>query len=864
VVNADKLGIFARYRKIILAVVVFMVADSLVIGINFYSTYKANESAVSINLSGRQRMLSQRMTKVLLLLQRAVIEEDGAGIERDLKELDLTVGLFDATLKGFRDGGMVTGGDGDPVHLTQVDTEASRKFVSDAYVIWNPYLEHLRPFLGNQRAFSAWQLETVVGYARANNLELLRLMNDLTTDLEMVASERARTLRIVLIVGILVAFGNFAYTVIVSIRDLMASDEKIAKAQRETREVLSTVHKSIFGSLNTFDAGSNDILAIPRGHETDELGCLVKDMNELLFRLRSSLEHEHELHFQHLLNEKLKLYAAMFENIQEGVIITDRRNRIIAVNRAFTQITGYAESEVLQKNPRFMYSDRDDRDFYKKMWKELISLGHWKGELWNHCKNGQIKPEWHSISVVRNDDGEIANHIAIFSDVSERKKAEERIEFLAHHDPLTLLPNRILTRNRFSVALTAAMQEKSSVAMLYIDLDNFKFVNDTFGHQVGDQLLLSVTERLKSRVRESDTISREGGDEFMVILPGIRDINIVHRITRGILVKLSMPFEIQDQLIGISASIGVACYPQHGNNFDILRKNADTAMYTAKKSGKNAYRVFADEMNVDVLDKLKLRAHLSNAFQNNEFHIVFQAQVDITTDRLIGAEVLCRWTHPEMGPVSPGRFIGLAEESGLINQLGKWVLEQACTQGKRWLDSGIPPFTIAVNVSSQQFNHSNLVTTVQKILEESAFPAQYLELEFTESGLLDNVERSIDTIGKLKTLGIKLSIDDFGTGYSSLAYLKQFKVEKLKIDQSFVRDIDDSEDLGIVRAVIQMGKTLQLEVIAEGVETEKQMKILKDMGCHEIQGYLISKPLPPAEFEQFVVSWNTRHALPEA
>jgi EAL domain-containing protein (putative c-di-GMP-specific phosphodiesterase class I) len=266
-------------------------------------------------------------------------------------------------------------------------------------------------------------------------------------------------------------------------------------------------------------------------------------------------------------------------------------------------------------------------------------------------------------------------------------------------------------------------------------------------------------------------------------------------------------------------------------------------------------------MNVDMLDKLKLRAQLFNAFQGNEFRIVFQPQIDIKTWQIVGAEVLCRWTHPELGEILPSRFIALAEESGLISPLGEWVLEQACAQGKRWFDSGISPFIIAVNVSAQQFNHSDLVGNLQTILEKFAFPAQYLELEFTESGLLDNIKRSLDTIDKLKALGVKLSIDDFGTGYSSLVYLKQFKVEKLKIDQSFVRDIDHSEDLGIVRAIIQMGKTLQMEVIAEGVETEKQMRVLKDLACNEIQGYLISKPLPPAEFEQFITSWNARYTL---
>ncbi|MDR2450950.1 MAG: EAL domain-containing protein [Candidatus Accumulibacter sp.] len=618
--------------------------------------------------------------------------------------------------------------------------------------------------------------------------------------------------------------------------------------------------KRISDALHTLDPGSNHVVPTSYGHEADELGRLVRDMNDLLLRLRTSLGQEHELHLQRVLNEKLRLYATMFDNSQEGIIITDRQNHIIAVNRAFSQITGYAGDEVLGKNPHVMSSGRHDQAFYKKMWNEIVTTGYWKGELWNLCKDGQIRPKWYSISIVRDDNGEIINHIAIFSDITERKMAEARIEFLAHHDPLTQLPNRLLARDRFSLALVAAMRDESSVAILYIDLDGFKYVNDTFGHQAGDRLLLSVAERLKSHVRETDTISREGGDEFMIILPGIRDIDIIHRITTDILGKISSPFDIMGHTLGISASIGVACYPQHGTDFDTLLKSADAAMYVAKNSGKNSYRVYTNDMNVDVLDKLKLRAYLSSALQNDEFHIAFQPQVDVMKNRLIGTEVLCRWTHPALGAVPPVRFISLAEESGLIIPLGRWVLEQACRQGKRWFDSGIPPFSIAVNVSAQQFNHSDLIATVQEILGETGFPAQCLELEFTESGLLDNIDRSLDIIDQLRTLGVKLTIDDFGTGYSSLIYLKRFKVEKLKIDRSFVRDIDDTGDLGIVRAIIQMGETLQLSVVAEGVETGMQMKILTDLECHKVQGYLISKPLPPAEFEDFIARWHKQPA----
>ncbi|MDR0379329.1 MAG: EAL domain-containing protein [Candidatus Accumulibacter sp.] len=621
--------------------------------------------------------------------------------------------------------------------------------------------------------------------------------------------------------------------------------------------------KDVSDQLHALDAGSDEMLIPPRRHESDEIGRLVEDVNDMASRLRISLDQQHELHLQRVLSEKFRLPAAMFENSQNGILITDHNNRIIRTNRAFTQITGYTEEEALGKDPGFMASGRHDRVFYEKMWNELLGFGRWMGELWNRCKDGQIRPEWFSISVVRGNDGEIVNYAAIFSDISEHKIAEERLDFIAHHDPLTQLANLTLTRERFALALTSTTWSDRGIAMLCIDLDGFKYVNDAFSHQIGDQLLLSVAERLKDLVRGTDTISREGGDEFVILLPGLKNIDVVHRICTDILGRLALPFDIAEQTIGISASIGVACHPQHGSDFDTLLKKADVAMYAAKNSGKNSYRVFVEEMNVDMLDKLKLRAHLSNAFTNDEFHVVFQPQLDLATDRIIGAEVLCRWTHPKLGAISPIRFIALAEESGLINRLGEWVLRQACIQGKRWFDSGIPPFVIAVNVSPKQFNHSDLVDTIKRILDEFGFPAQYLELELTESGLLDDIERSVGIINRLKVLGVRLSIDDFGTGYSGLSYLKQFKVEKLKIDQSFVHDIDaPGGNLGIVRAIIQMGRTLRMDVIAEGVETERQKDILTKLECHEIQGYLVSKPLSPSEFEEFVIRhWNTLHTL---
>lgn len=614
--------------------------------------------------------------------------------------------------------------------------------------------------------------------------------------------------------------------------------------------------KRISDRLHMLNAAEGEILRVPENHEQNELGRLVNDVNDLVARFRSSLESEHKLHVQQVINERLRLSAAVFEHSHEGITITDRSNRIVTVNQAFTQITGYSESEVVGKNPRILASGRHNRDFYERMWKSINSSSHWKGELWNRCKDGEVKPCWFSISAVMDEQHEVENYVAIFSDISERKLAEERIEFFAHHDALTHLPNRILTRDRFELAVASAQREDSGIALLYIDLDNFKYVNDTFGHQAGDQLLLLVVDRIKQQIRETDTISRQGGDEFLLILPSIHDPMVVQRIASQVLANLASAFDIEGHSIGISASAGIAMFPEHGTDFDALLKNSDAAMYAAKKAGKNVYRFFTDEMNVDVLDKLKLKVQLRVAIDNHQFYLVYQPQIDLLTQAIIGAEALIRWNHPEEGIIAPGRFIPLAEESGLIGEIGDWVIEEACRQGRAWFDSGVTPFVVAVNVSSQQFNNGAILDTVRGALARSGLPADFLELEFTESGLLSDIEYSVSTIEKLRALGVKLSIDDFGTGYSSLSYLQQFKVDKLKIDQSFVRDIGDhSEGMGIIRAIIQLGKTLQMTVIAEGVETENQLQTLCNLDCNEAQGYFISRPLAADVFPKFCSDW---------
>jgi diguanylate cyclase (GGDEF)-like protein/PAS domain S-box-containing protein len=430
----------------------------------------------------------------------------------------------------------------------------------------------------------------------------------------------------------------------------------------------------------------------------------------------------------------------------------------------------------------------------------------------------------------------------------EHGAAEKQLEFLAHHDVLTGLPNRLLLRDRFDQAMAQADRAHSGVAVLFLDLDNFKQVNDTLGHNYGDKLLVRVVERLRACLRETDTISRQGGDEFVVLLPNLRDLAVIGNIAHHIIDAFAQPFEIENYSINTTFSIGICLYPDDGSEFGTLLKNADTALYQAKDSGRDTYRFFSEKMNLDAQEQLHLQGQLRNALKHQEFLLHYQPQIDIANGRIVGAEALVRWQHPELGLIAPGKFIPLAERSGLVIPMGEWVLNEACRQAQQWRANG-SPLVMAVNLSALQFRRGNLLETVSNALKLSGLPAELLELELTESILLHDIDVAIKTLHSLKELGVKLSIDDFGTGYSSLSYLKRLAVNKLKVDQSFVRDLaEDADSAAIVRAIIQLGHTLQLTVIAEGVENDAQLAFLRNYGCDEVQGYLFSRPVPANEF----------------
>ncbi|MDI1293503.1 MAG: EAL domain-containing protein [Methylobacter sp.] len=544
---------------------------------------------------------------------------------------------------------------------------------------------------------------------------------------------------------------------------------------------------------------------------------------------------------------RLELDAEVFRISREAVLITDIDAKIVSVNDAFTQITGYTEQEAIGQTPRLLKSGKQSEKFYKKMWQQITETGHWQGEVWNKRKDGELYPQWLGITAAKNNTGQVSEYIAIFMDITDHKLAQQRIEQLAYYDPLTRLANRTLLADHAKQAIALASRQHHLVGVLYLDLDRFKDINDSLGHAIGDKLLVDVANRLLSCVRDTDTVSRLGGDEFVVLLSHLDSADNVLNVAEKILRALAEIFEISQHFITVSCSIGACVYPNDGADFDILLQRADTAMYQAKSDGRNNCKFFTEEMNVRVQRGLRLKNDMRSALKNEEFYVEYQPQFVLKSRRIIGAEALVRWRHPELGNISPSDFIPIAEESGLIIDIGHFVMQQACHQAKRWHDQG-HQLHIAVNVSYVQFVRNNLLQLVKDTLQETGLAAQFLELELTESILVSDPENVLSVVQALRDMGVFLSIDDFGTGYSSLSYLKRFAVHKLKIDQSFVRDIlIDKDDAIIVSAIINLALSLEIQCIAEGVETAAQANKLQEMGCEQIQGYWLGRPLSVAQ-----------------
>ncbi len=543
--------------------------------------------------------------------------------------------------------------------------------------------------------------------------------------------------------------------------------------------------------------------------------------------------------------ERLRQAAAVFEYTAEGVMITDAEMRILRVNPAFSATTGYSPEEVLGQTPRVLQSGRHDHEFYREMWTRLGQTDNWRGEIWNRRKDGAIYPELLTISAVRDGDGQLINYLGVFTDISDIRHAQEELDYLAHHDSLTGLPNRQLFNELLQHAIRSGEREGNQFALLFLDLDRFKNINDTLGHPVGDRLLVEVAQRLREVMRGIDTVSRIGGDEFMLLLDHLDDPQEAGTVAQRLIERLSQPYEIMGHTLYSGVSIGIAVYPGDGREGADLQRNADAALYQAKDEGRGTYRYFDISLAEVARERLALETLLRQAMDHDQLRLYFQPQVDLGRGEVIGVEALARWDSPSLGPISPTRFIPLAEETGLIVPLGEWALRAACRQMRAWLDEGGAPDYVAVNVSAVQLSRSDLPAVVRAALEEFGLEARHLELEITESFVMAGPEAAVRVLRELKALGIRLSIDDFGTGYSSLAYLKRLPVDRLKVDQSFVRDmLVDANDEAIVRAVIALGHSLGLNVLAEGVETVEQAERLRHMGCDSAQGWHYGRPEP--------------------
>ncbi|MBK1672151.1 hypothetical protein CKO35_02315 [Ectothiorhodospira shaposhnikovii] len=581
------------------------------------------------------------------------------------------------------------------------------------------------------------------------------------------------------------------------------------------------------------------------------IGTPIRDENGDIVRVRGAFQ---DITERKQAEERLQQSATVFDATSEGIIITDANARILAVNRAFTQITGYRDDEAMGRNPNLLNSRRHHRLFYEQMWTSLGNSGHWRGEIWNRRKNGEVYPQWTSINAVRSRDGTITHYVGVFSDISDIKRTQEEIQRLAYRDPLTDLPNRLLFRTRLEQALLRAESRQSDVAVLQLDLDEFKHINDSLGHSEGDQILTEVANRLEAVLQKDETLARMGGDEFAILVEDSSNSRTRPEIVaESVLQALQDPIKLGGQDIFITASIGIATYPHDGQDVEQLLQHSDAATYRAKHSGGNSYCYYARNLTEYARDRVVMATELRHAIQRNELILHYQPQIDLSTGKLHGLEVLVRWEHPIQGLIPPNRFIPMAEDTGLILPLGRWVLEQACRQALRWDQEGLVFGRIAVNVSGIQIQRSDMVETVATVLRDTGLDSRLLELGVTESFIMDRRQGAHELLIALKALGVTLAVDDFGTGYSSLSYLKSLPFDCLKIDQSFVRGIpDDTHDLAIAKAIITLGTNLGFQVLAEGVETDSQRDLLTDLGCHQAQGYLYSRPLPAHQLQEFL------------
>jgi diguanylate cyclase (GGDEF)-like protein/PAS domain S-box-containing protein len=557
------------------------------------------------------------------------------------------------------------------------------------------------------------------------------------------------------------------------------------------------------------------------------------------------------------MESEMSLLGTAFQHSGEAILISDHENRILTVNPAFTTLTGYTQEEVVGRNPSVLSAGRNTREDYERMWAAIQQNGYWQGEVWDRRKDGGIYPKWLSISVIFADDGNVRYYMAHFTDISAERAAEAKLHHMAHHDMLTGLFNRYSLKDRLEHSLAVARRNSGRVALMFIDLDRFKGINDTLGHHVGDELLVEVSQRLHKCVRDSDVVARLGGDEFVIMLTGLEHSSSAATIAEKVLSSVGEPYSIGPHLLYTTPSIGIAIYPMDGNDSEALMKNADAAMYHAKNAGRNNFQFFDAKMNEAALERLGIEHALRLALGREEFRLHFQPVIDIRTGRVASVEALIRWQHPEKGLLAPGLFIGVAEETGLIQPIGEWVFWAACRQLADFRAAGIPDVKMGINISAIQMRSSDLALLAKGGITAHSLAPGDLIFEITESVAMAQPDETVRVLDVLHDMGVTLALDDFGTGYSSLSYLRMFPLDKLKLDRSFVEEIgQDIDGQVICDATIGLAQNLGLQLIAEGVETEEQLDYLKARGCNLVQGYLFSRPIPGDEVMAFIRARN--------
>lgn len=634
------------------------------------------------------------------------------------------------------------------------------------------------------------------------------------------------------------------------VMDGITMAKEIKQLNKEAKIIVISAHNDTAHIINAIDIGINHYVLKPINHNK---------LRAVIGQCMTSIRWERQLREQEQFIRKL---SRAVEQSPVAIIITDTSGTIEYVNPRYTELTGYTSTESVGKKPNILKSGETPPEEYRKIWEIISGGGKWSGEFHNRKKNGELYWASASVSPITDADEQISHFIAFQEDITERKQAEETIKQMAYYDTLTGLPNRHLFNELMHLALAQAHRHSRLLAVLFLDLDRFKHINDTLGHSVGDQLLQAAAQRIKECCRrDRDTVARRGGDEFIILLPDIDAVQEAVRVAQKIIDAFKQVFVLPGIELFISTCIGISIFPNDGQDTENLVKNADMAMYRAKEQGRSRYHLYTSSMDEQAFHRLTMENSLRKALQRDELTLCYQPKVNIKTGQIVCIEALVRWQDPELGVIQPKQFIPLAEDTGLIIPLGEWVLRTACAQNKTWQQSNYPLMRVAVNFSARQFQQPKLEDMIERILIDADLAPCWLEMEVTESIMLQNVDKTIKTLNTLNNMGIHISIDDFGTGYSSLSYIKKLPIHTLKIDQSFIKDINSNlDDEAIATAVITMAKSLRLNVIAEGVETMEQMKLLNGLDCPEMQGYFFSEPLPAAEVTALLsaLTWPDR------